>query len=112
MVSISAIAILFLLLILILAAQRSLIPGIIVLGSFISFVLWLTGLVGTAMQLYGTGTSVNSVCNTYVTNSPEYGATLDTLAWLTQNNICEFLLPSLSLIPSSFEEAQILDYGR
>ena len=62
-------------------------PGGILLGSFILFVLWLTALIETAIQLYGSG-NVNSNCSTYVTNEEFTGVSIETLAWLTQNNIC------------------------
>lgn len=77
----------FLLLILILASRRLLIPGIILLGSFILFVLWLTALIETAIQLYGAG-NVNGNCQLFVSNRVYEGVSVETLAWLTQNNIC------------------------
>ena len=80
--------ILFLVAILVLASRRMLIPGGILLGSFILFVLWLTALIETAIQLYGPSGNVNANCNTYVTNRPYTGVTVESLAWITQNNIC------------------------
>ena len=94
MVVVSGLALLFLLLILVLAAQRSLIPGLIIIGSFILFVLWLTGLIETAIQLYGPSGSVNANCASFVDNQKNnpafHGQSVDALAWLTQENICEF----------------------
>ena len=49
----AGLTILFLGVILVLAARRLLIPGVILLGSFILFVLWLTTLIETAIQLFG-----------------------------------------------------------
>ncbi|MCJ1231011.1 hypothetical protein MMC12_007686 [Toensbergia leucococca] len=87
-VTVSALAILFLVLILILISQRMLLPGIVILGSFILFVLWLTGLIETSIQLYGTG-NVNNNCQNYVTNDkPPAQPTVETLAWIEQNSIC------------------------
>jgi hypothetical protein len=83
----SSLTILFLLVILILAARRLLIPGVILLGSFVLFVLWLTTLIETAIQLFGSG-NVNNNCNLYVTGQSYRGVTVETLAWLTQSNIC------------------------
>ena len=83
----ASLTLLFLLLILILASRRQLIPGIILLGSFILFVLWLTALIETAIQLYGAG-NVNGNCQLYVSNQVYEGVSVETLAWLTQNNIC------------------------
>ncbi|KAI1608678.1 hypothetical protein EDD37DRAFT_190384 [Exophiala viscosa] len=79
--------ILFLVIIMILAGRRMLIPNGILLGSFILFVLWVTVLIETAIQLYGNG-NVNSNCNTYVNNQEYTGVSIETLAWLTQSNIC------------------------
>ena len=78
----------FLLVIMILGARRMLIPGGILIGSFILFVLWLTCLIETAIQLYGPQGNVNSNCNNYVNNQQYTGVSVETLAWLTQDNIC------------------------
>jgi hypothetical protein len=87
-VTVSALALVFLLIILILAGQRLLIPGIILLGSFILFVLWLTLLIETAIQLYGPAANVNGNCQTYVQRQAFTGVSVETLQYLTQNNIC------------------------
>lgn len=68
-----------------LIAQNMLLPGIIVLGSFILFVLFLTGLIETSIQLYGPKGSVNGYCNLYRARS---GVSEDTLAWLETNGLC------------------------
>ncbi|KAJ9193784.1 hypothetical protein DTO164E3_7713 [Paecilomyces variotii] len=88
MVTSSALGVAFVILILILAAQRFLLPGIIIIGSFVLFVLWLTGMIETAVQLYGSLANVNANCQNYVQNNAFRGNSIDTLAWLTQNNIC------------------------
>ncbi|KAL8963722.1 MAG: hypothetical protein Q9183_004978, partial [Haloplaca sp. 2 TL-2023] len=62
MISVSALAILFIILLLGLISQQQLLPGVVVLGSFILFVLWLTGLIETSIQLYGPSGSVDSYC--------------------------------------------------
>ncbi|KEF62854.1 uncharacterized protein A1O9_00827 [Exophiala aquamarina CBS 119918] len=79
--------IIFLVIILVLAARRMLIPGGILLGAFILLVLWVTVLIETAIQLYGRG-NVNGNCNNYVTGQEYTGVSIETLAWLTQDNIC------------------------
>ena len=84
-----ALGVVFCLIILILAAQRFLLPGIIIIGSFLLFTLWLTGLIETGLQLYGPQANVNSNCQNYVSNLPYEGNTIEALAWLTQNNICK-----------------------
>lgn len=85
----SALAILFFILILVLINQRQLLPGIVIIGSFILFVLWLTALIETSIQLFGPSGSVNGNCQLYVQAQPFTGASLNTLAWLEQTNICE-----------------------
>lgn len=79
-------------LILILASQRFLLPAIIMIGSFICFVLWLTGLIETALQLYGVAGSVNDKCGYWVEGNGIRGDKdgIEALAWLTQITICEF----------------------
>ena len=79
----------FLLLILVLIAQRTLLPGVVIIGSFILFVLWLTGLVQTSILLFGPSQSVNNLCNVYVNGQTYTGVSVGTLAWLEQKNICK-----------------------
>ncbi|KAL1973916.1 hypothetical protein VTN31DRAFT_5476 [Thermomyces dupontii] len=88
MVATSSLGVAFVVLILILAARHFLLPGIIMLGSFVLFVLWLTGLVESALQMYGAKADVNADCQNFVSNMPYRGNTVEALAWLTQNNIC------------------------
>lgn len=85
MISTGVLTLLFLFIILVLISQRQLLPGIVVLGSFILFVLWLTGLIETSIQLYGPKGSVNSYCNAY---RPSHGPSAATLAWLETQGIC------------------------
>jgi hypothetical protein len=84
----AGLSLLFLLAILILAGRRQLLPGAIILGAFILFVLWLTTLIETAVQLYGSAANVNGNCNQYVSGQEFRGVSLETLAYLTQMNIC------------------------
>ncbi|ODM19295.1 hypothetical protein SI65_05912 [Aspergillus cristatus] len=88
MVVSGALGIFFIALILILAMQRFLLPGIIIVGSFVLFVLWLTGLVETALQLYGVVGSVNDSCKNWVEGNGIHGESIEALAWLTQITIC------------------------
>jgi hypothetical protein len=75
---------------LVLIAQRRLLPGVVMLFSFILLVLFIAGIVGTAMNLFS-GPNITNQCNTYVNNfsSQAYGSSVETLAWLQQNNICK-----------------------
>lgn len=88
MVVTGALGVFFILLMLLLAAQGFLLPGIIILGSFILFVLWLTGLIETALQLYGVSANVSGNCQAYILGRPSTGNNIDTLAWITQYTIC------------------------
>lgn len=83
-----SLCLLFLLIILVLIQQRQLLPGIVVLGSFILFVLFLTGLIETSIQLYGPTGSVNSYCNLYRPSSGVANGQA-TLAWLETQGICQ-----------------------
>ena len=72
-----------------LIAQRQLLPGVVLIGSFMLFVLWVTGLVELGIQLFGPSNSVNSLCNNYINNMAQTGVSLNTLAWIAQKNICK-----------------------
>ncbi|KAJ5648219.1 hypothetical protein N7490_004591 [Penicillium lividum] len=85
-----ALGVFFIFLVLGLIARQLLLPGILILGSFILFVLFLTGLIETSLQLYGVYGNVNSNCQNYVVENKSRGNNINTLAWLTQMTICEF----------------------
>lgn len=94
MVVSGSLGVFFIFLILVLAAQRFLLPGIIIIGSFVLFVLWLTGLIETSLQLYGVVANVNDSCQNYVVHNVATGNSVGTLVWLLQTTICKFALPS------------------
>lgn len=94
MITTGALGIFFVIFILILAAQRFLLPGIIIIGGFILFVLWLTGLVETSLQLYGVVANVNDNCRNYIDNVKPVGDGWKTLAWIEEETICKY--PSFS----------------
>lgn len=96
MVVSGALGVFFIILILFLAAKRFLLPGIIIIGSFILFVLWLTGLIETSLQLYGVVGNVDDNCQIYVYDNKFGGNNLQTMAWLTQRSICMFHLPPVN----------------
>jgi len=87
-VTVGALTVLFLIIIVILSQNNNLTPGICMVFCFILFVLYLTGIVETGVQLFGAG-QVSRNCNTYVSNNKVTGASTETLAWLQQNNICQ-----------------------
>ena len=89
-----------------LISQQSLLPGVVILGSFILFVLWLVGLIVTSIELWGPTGSVNSNCNIYVNGQTIWGQSINTLAWLEQHSICEYIVFS-SVPHSSLEVNQI-----
>lgn len=57
--------------------------------SFILLVLFLTGAVGTGIQLFGKA-NLQQVCNRFVFNNKEPRTpSRDGLAWLQNQNICK-----------------------
>jgi hypothetical protein len=74
-----------------LISQRQLLPGIVVMGSFILFVLWMVGMIVISIELWGPTGSVNGNCNLYVTEAASQGPNINTLAYLEQHSICEYL---------------------
>lgn len=88
--SVGSITLIFILIQLVLISQRRLLPGVMLLFAFILLVLYITGIIETAIQLFGAG-NVSDNCQRYVTNNQITGVQVNTLAWLEQNNICEYL---------------------
>ncbi|KAJ5561415.1 hypothetical protein N7535_004118 [Penicillium sp. DV-2018c] len=88
MVATSALGVLFIFLVITLSIRKFLLPGVIIIGSFILFVLSLTGLIETSLQLYGVVGNVNDNCRNYVEGNQAWGNNINTLAWLTQRSIC------------------------
>lgn len=88
----SSLTVVFIALLLYLIAQRRLLPSIVIIGAFIFFVLWLTGLVVVSMELWGGVNGSGSVagnCDALVFNSAPIGLSQATLAWLEQKSICQ-----------------------
>jgi hypothetical protein len=90
-ITVSALAVFFIIVMLWLISQRQLLPGIVIIGSFILFVLWLVGLIVISIQLWGPSGSVNGNCQMYVSGQGVKGANIQTLAWLEQNSICKLI---------------------
>jgi hypothetical protein len=76
-----------------LISQRQLLPGIVIMGSFILFVLWTVGLIVISVQLWGPSGSVNANCQLFINTKSSTGANTDTLAWLEQHSICTSIFP-------------------
>jgi hypothetical protein len=87
-VTVGALALIFLLVEIVYIAQRKLLPNVMMLLSFILFVLFIAGIIGTAIQLF-TGPNINNQCNTFVFNDDVSGPSANTLAFLQQRNICK-----------------------
>lgn len=103
--AVGILALLFIGIMMVLISQRRLLPGIMMLFSFVLLVLFITGIVGTALQLFA-GPNVNNLCNRFVGNMRQFGPGVNTLAWLQQQNICEFL--SHFILVSCVKELQII----
>lgn len=88
-IAIGALTVILVIAMLLLIYQRRLIPGIVTIMSFVLFVLYLTGLIETAIQLFGPAGDINGNCQLYVYNNPQHGVSVSTLAWLQQNSTCQ-----------------------
>ncbi|RKF57704.1 hypothetical protein GcM3_186024 [Golovinomyces cichoracearum] len=84
-----------------LIAQRQLLPGIVMMGSFILFILWMIGLVVISLELWGPSGNVNTNCQLYIENHSVSGASLETLAWLQQHGICKSSMASSLGLPAN-----------
>lgn len=93
-----ALTVVFVLLIIGLVFQRRLQPGVVILGSFILVALYITGLIETAIQVFGSPPqgSINGNCQKYVFGAPSYDVSLQTLAFLEQQGICQSWLAAFS----------------
>lgn len=92
-----------------LISQRQLLPGIVVMGSFILFVLWMVGLIIISIELWGPSGSVNGNCNLYVTGASSSGPNINTLAYLEQHSICEYTSCQAGMIEKA-ERRLMLDH--
>ena len=71
--------------IIVLRNNNKLLPNFILVGSFILFVLNLTGLIEEAIELFGSN-GANSMCS--ASSLAANGPTVQTLAYIAQSNIC------------------------
>lgn len=88
-IAIGSLTVLLVIAMLLLIYQRRLIPGIVTIMAFILLVLYLTGLIETAIQLFGPAGDINGNCQLYVYNNRQTGVSVNTLAWLQQNSTCQ-----------------------
>lgn len=88
-ITVAALVIVFVATMIWLIANRRLLPAIVMIGSFLLFILWMVGLISTAVELWGPTGSVAGNCQLHVFNENPTGATMETLAWLQQKSICK-----------------------
>lgn len=88
-VTVGALLYVFLILEILLIIGRRLVPGVMILGSIILLVLFITGSIATGIQLFGNDANVNGNCDRFVDNDEQRGVSVNTLAWLEQDSICE-----------------------
>ncbi|KAI1002076.1 hypothetical protein K3495_g6131 [Podosphaera aphanis] len=88
-VTVGTLSVTFILIMLWLIAQRQLLPGIVIMGSVILFVLWMVGLIVISLELWGPEGDVNTNCQLRIENHPVSGVSIETLAWLEQHGICQ-----------------------
>lgn len=87
-VTTSSLTLLFIFVMLWLISQRQLLPGIVIMGAFILFILWIVGLIVYSVQLWGPS-GVNGNCQLYVNDNPYSGQSVNTLGYLEQHSICK-----------------------
>jgi hypothetical protein len=72
----------------ILAQRRYLLPGVIILLAVLLIPMWVTGLVATSIALWGSQDGVNARCNRNLQALSTGGHDIYTLLWLQENSIC------------------------
>lgn len=87
-ITVGALTVLFIFAMLLLIFQRRLLPGLVMIGSFILLILYITGLVESAIQLFGPQGDINSQCQQQ-TSFRGTGMPVATLAYLEQHGICQ-----------------------
>lgn len=81
-ITVGAVTETFVWIVVLLSFQRRLYPGVVILKAFILFVLYLTGMIGTASQLFG---PIIKQCQ----GDNSSGLNVDSLLWLLQRSTCE-----------------------
>lgn len=88
-ITVGALLVVFIIAMLVLISQRRLLPGVVMIASFILLVLFLTGLIETAIQLFGPASNISGNCQAQIMAKPSTNLSFNTLAWLEQNGICQ-----------------------
>lgn len=90
-ITVASFSILYVGTLVLLLSRHRLLPAIVMIGAFLVFVLWFVGLVVVAIQLWGSN-GVNGECNLRVFSESPRGDGRETLAWMMERSICEWLL--------------------
>lgn len=89
LIAVSSLTLIFVLTVVALYHIHLLLPLPILLVAFVLFVLWLTGLIKSSIELWGPMGSVNDNCVRYVYQAGFWGGrTIDTLARIQQEGMC------------------------
>lgn len=86
-ITIGALTIFYVIVLVLLIYQRRLLPGVVMIGCFILLVLYITGVIETAIQLFGPAGNVSSNCQLNRARKST-GVSVNTLAWLQQDATC------------------------
>lgn len=96
-ISVGALTVLFIIAMLLLIYQRRLLPGLVMIGCFVLTVLYITGIVETAIQLFGPAGDLNTRCQQLRPyHGTGYGVTIWTLQYLQQRSTCQSWLAVFS----------------
>jgi hypothetical protein len=87
-ITVGSLTVIFVWIMLVLIYQRRLLPGVVIIGSFILLVLYITGIIETAIQLFRNTNGVSGQCSILDRNAPPHGLTVNMLAWLELDSIC------------------------
>lgn len=87
-ITVGSLTVVFVWIMLVLIYQRRLLPGVVMIGSFILLVLYLTGVIETAIQLFRNTNGISGQCSSLSGPSTPNGVTVTILAYLELNSIC------------------------
>ena len=96
----SILTIFYVITIFILYAAHLLLPILVMIASFILFVLWITGLIKQSIELWGPQGSINDYCVRFVYNDSIWateGRNRDTFARIQQETVCNIWKTTFSL---------------
>jgi len=88
-ITVGALTVIFVWIMLALIYQGRLLPGVVIVGSFILLILYITGIIETALQLFRNTNGIIGQCNSLNSYAPAGGLTVDVLAYLELQSICQ-----------------------